>query len=263
MGKTVQLSKLQKFHVQIVNRKQLVGAPYNPRQIDENARKKLRANIKKVGLIQPLIWNKRSGHIVAGHQRLAIMDGLERRDDYNLEVAVVDFDEKTEKEQVVFLNNEMAMGSFDLPKLESVLKEIDFEAAGFDKLDLEVMLPGWAKPQSPEARQQMSDVENVVADIEQARRDDAQAGDEVEGTENLEEIRRKKAQVRDEGNDRNPENTDVEFFVVLVFPNRTASDEFLDMIHVDRSEKYINGEMIANLIAKKEEEEAVHEGTKD
>jgi len=227
MEKT-KVSQIQKFRIEVINRKELKNCPYNPRQIDDNARKKLRKNLKKVGLLQPLIWNRITGHIVAGHQRLAIIDALEKNEDYNLQVAVVELDTRTEKEQLIFLNNELTQGSFDLPKLESILKEIDFEAAGFDKLDLQVMLPSWAKEETPAAKKQAEEVDALVEDLE-----------------NLEVIKKKKKAEREEKNEENPENVDVEFFVVLVFKNRESSEKFLDSIHVDRNEKYISGEMIA------------------
>ena len=47
--------------------KDLVGADYNPRQIDEESLKTLRASIKTLGIVKPIIV---SGNlIVAGHQR--------------------------------------------------------------------------------------------------------------------------------------------------------------------------------------------------
>lgn len=256
MAKTP-VSLHQKFQMASISRKQLVGAPYNPRQIDENAKKKLRNNIRRVGLIQPIIWNKRTGHIVSGHQRIAILDSLERNDTYYLDVAVVDLDEQTEKEQVVFLNNELAMGSFDLPKLDTLLHEINFENCGFDHLDLQVMLPSFEVPATPEQAEQDQDIENLQRGVTEMRanREVEEAQDEVDekanyNPEELERLRAKKQAERDKANAAHPENTDVEFFIVLVFPNRRASEEFLDMIHVDRGEKYLSGEMIAGLVKK-------------
>jgi Zn ribbon nucleic-acid-binding protein len=231
--RTMQLSKVQRFQIEVINRRELIDCPYNPRQIDDRSKKKLRANLKKVGLLQPVIWNRRTKHIVSGHQRLSLIDSIERRNDYNLQVSVVDLDEKTEKEQVVFLNNELAMGSYDLPKLENLLGDVSFEACGFDKLDLEVLLPGWAKEPSDAAREQLEEVEQLAGDLD-----------------DLDEIREKKAKVRDQGNQRTPENTDIEFFVVLVFRNRDDSDTFLDSLKIDRNEKYIAGELVANAIKK-------------
>jgi len=119
--------------------------------IDEGAKKKLRGNLKKVGLLQPIIVNKRSMNIVAGHQRIDQLDSLERGKDYQLDVAFIDVDEKTEKEQNVFLNNELAAGTFDLEKLDKLLRlpDISFENAGFEKFELETILPTMEPPMPP------------------------------------------------------------------------------------------------------------------
>lgn len=128
----------EKFAMEEVHRAALKSAPYNPRQLSEKAREHLKRNIKQVGLIQPVIWNKRTGNIVGGHQRLAILDAIEGTGDYRLTVAVVDLDEKTEKEQNVFLNNTNAMGDWDLPKLQELFQKdgIDALLSGFDMAEV-------------------------------------------------------------------------------------------------------------------------------
>ena len=121
----------------MVHRSQLKNAVYNPRHLTAKARDRLKANISKVGLLQGPIWNKRSGNIVGGHQRVAIMDALEGTPDYSLNVDVVDLDEKTEKEQNVFLNNPETQGEYDLDKLESLFGDgISWENAGFSGTEI-------------------------------------------------------------------------------------------------------------------------------
>jgi hypothetical protein len=122
----------------------LLNAPWNPRTIDVSAAKKLRDNLQRVGLVAPLTWNKRTGHIVGGHQRIGLIDGLEGTPDYYLDVAVVDLDEKTEKAQAVLLNNTSAMGSWDFEMLGDLLKEgigsgLSAEDFGFDPADIQVL----------------------------------------------------------------------------------------------------------------------------
>src|SRR4051812_18566168 len=91
------LSKYQRFTTERVHRRDLKNAPYNPRKIDEHARKKLKAIVKRDGLIQTLTWNKRTGNLVGGHQRISLIDELEGTDDYFLDVAAIDVDLKKEK----------------------------------------------------------------------------------------------------------------------------------------------------------------------
>jgi hypothetical protein len=138
------LSKFQRFEIVTVNRKQLKNAPYNPRIIDEGAMKRLKAGIKKHGLRQPAVWNSRTGNIVSGHQRISILDELERREDYDLQVAVIDVDEAEEKALNVQMNNPSMMGEWDLEKLAALNIEsgVSFEDMGFSKLDVDFLFDG-------------------------------------------------------------------------------------------------------------------------
>jgi hypothetical protein len=85
-----ELHPSQKFVSARIHRKQIKNAPYNPRQIDDHARKKLKENIKKKGLLDALVWNKRTGNLVSGHQRISILDDIAGTDKYLLDVSVVD-----------------------------------------------------------------------------------------------------------------------------------------------------------------------------
>jgi hypothetical protein len=133
------LSKYQKFTAQEIHRREIKNAPYNPRQISPKGRAKLKKNIKQRGLLETLVWNKMTGNLVSGHQRLAILDELERTDDYSLTVAVVELDEKQEMEQNVFFNSTTVQGFFDFDKLNLMLDEIDPFDAGFDEADLHII----------------------------------------------------------------------------------------------------------------------------
>jgi hypothetical protein len=80
-----------------MNRSQLKAAPYNPRILSEAAKRKLRTGLKKHGLVAPLTFNKRTGNMVGGHQRLDQLDALAGTANYELDVAVIDVDEVREK----------------------------------------------------------------------------------------------------------------------------------------------------------------------
>lgn len=123
-----------KYEQQVVHRRELKSAPYNPRYIKDVNRDKLRKNLKERGLLNAPVWNRRTGNLVSGHQRLKILDGLMRTDDYLVPVDVVDLTDKEEREQNVFFNNRDAQGRFDDKLLEELVRSPDFdsELAGFD-----------------------------------------------------------------------------------------------------------------------------------
>lgn len=134
---------LEKYKIERIHRSEVKGAPYNPRTITDDARRKLKENLERVGLLSPIVWNRRSGFVVSGHQRLGAMDALMGTDDYHLTVAAVDLDEKTEKEQNIFFNNPDAMGDWDFDKLGEMFKEgLDVAATGFDLGDVKDLFGG-------------------------------------------------------------------------------------------------------------------------
>ena len=130
------VSKYQAFTTETVHRSVLKGAPYNPRYLPAKAKAKLRETLGNVGLVQPIVWNKRTGYIVGGHQRISQIDALEGHANYSLTVAVVDVDETREKELNILLNNQDVAGEWDLEKLKSILdSEIELINTGFDNAE--------------------------------------------------------------------------------------------------------------------------------
>lgn len=147
------LSKHQRFEVGRVWRHDLVPHPKNPRVIEPKAQKRLKAKLREVGLLDTIVWNRRTGFVLSGHQRLAVLDRLERYDaatranDYELDVASVDLAEADELSMLAFFNNPAAQGVFDLDALAEFNLElgVSFESMGFDALDVDLMFDGDAR----------------------------------------------------------------------------------------------------------------------
>ena len=125
-----QLAKSQAFVVERMNRAMLKAAPYNPRQIGETEKKRLRDGIARNGMVGTVTWNKRTGNVVGGHQRLTAMDSLEGTANYLIDVAVIDVDESREKELNVLLNNQQAQGAWNYDMLGEILRDSSIELAG-------------------------------------------------------------------------------------------------------------------------------------
>lgn len=108
----------------------ITPAGYNPRKDlkpGDPEYDKLEKVIGEFDLIEPLIWNKRTGNLVGGHQRLKI---LRARGDKEVEVSVVDLD--PEKEKVLNLALNKTGGDWDYPLLKDLLQEIDTGAFDMD-----------------------------------------------------------------------------------------------------------------------------------
>jgi len=134
-------TKYQKFNVIRIHRSQIGLANYNPRKLSEESKAKLKKNIKTRGLQETLVWNENTGNLVSGHQRIGILDELNKGQDYYLDVAKVFLSDKEEKEQNVFFNNVFAMGDWDLPLLSNLIEDssLNFSEMGFSQDDLNVL----------------------------------------------------------------------------------------------------------------------------
>src|SRR5688572_24431768 len=83
---------------------QLKPAAYNPRvalKPGDGTYEKLNRSLDEFGLVEPLVWNKRTGNLVGGHQRLRVLlhQGVSEVD-----VSVVDLTPEREKALNVALN---------------------------------------------------------------------------------------------------------------------------------------------------------------
>lgn len=137
-GKSLQELGLETFELVEIHRSEVHGAPYNPRVLNDAERRKLKAGLARHGLVAPITWNRRTGVLVGGHQRLSQLDALAGTQDYRLRVAAIDVDEGREKELNLLLNNPNAQGDWDLEQLEALLRDesLDLEGAGFDTADV-------------------------------------------------------------------------------------------------------------------------------
>lgn len=87
----------------------LLPADWNPREITEESLSGLETCILRYGLVQPIVWNERSGRVVGGHQRLKV---LKKNGAKNVKVVVVSLSEDEEKALGVSLNNEKLQGNW-------------------------------------------------------------------------------------------------------------------------------------------------------
>src|SRR5437870_7347283 len=103
---------------------QLVPAPYNPRKAlkpGSPAYRKLKASLVEFGLVEPLVWNELTGHVVGGHARLRILRELGVTE---VPVSVVRLSDAREKALNMVLNNQEAQGRYDPAKLAGLLAEL-------------------------------------------------------------------------------------------------------------------------------------------
>jgi hypothetical protein len=242
------LSKYQSFEVQRISRSELQNAPYNPRVISPYNRAQLKAKLEEVGLVETLVWNKQTGNLVGGHQRLSILDELEGSNEYELDVAVVNLSPKKEKELVVFLNNQNTQGIWDETLFGELLKDPDIEVAGmgFTPVDLELefpdlaaagIIPGLHPAEQDGEEGETGESRGIVASQEAA----------VEGpVTDIDAIKemRKKAK---EAAFADPTN-DVDYYLVVVFNTRADKNQFLRVNAMPQDAQHITADELATLL---------------
>lgn len=225
-------NELEAFTIETINRKDFHGADYNPRKITEPAKKKLRKFLKERGSWCPLILNKRTMTLVSGHQRLSIMDSLLGRDDYNLTMSVVDVDEKTEAAGNVFMNNQSAMGEWDvfaLQDIKGIFPEIDFEAdMGFDESDINILFGKLEEEETLAENKAEADefTPDTFRDIKKKTRQKAKTETENGDSFNLAES---------------------DYVIQIVFPNNHEKHEFMRKIRKSENETYLKSTILLDI----------------
>lgn len=118
----------------------LIPADYNPRKDlkpGDAEYEKLKRSIKEFGYVEPIIWNKTTGNVVGGHQRLKVLlaDGVKE-----IDCVVVEFDSEKEKALNIALNK--VSGEWDRDKLTALISDLqaeDFDVTitGFDLAEID------------------------------------------------------------------------------------------------------------------------------
>lgn len=129
---------LDKYPLEYIPRSQIKEHPGNPRDMSVSNRRRLKASLTKNGLMDVLTWNKRTGHLLSGHQRLKALDAT-ADGEFDVPVKVVDFDEGQEAAALIAMNNEQAQGDWNFEQLTELIKQIkpdEVDATGFDAASL-------------------------------------------------------------------------------------------------------------------------------
>ena len=237
--KAKEITKYQNQQSIKISRSQINFAPYNPRKISEKALSALKKNIKTVGLLGGLVWNKKTGNLVSGHQRINALDQIHKynpdtkENDYIVIVEVVDMELSKEKEQNIFMNSTTVQGEFDNEKLALILPDIDYKAAGLDYYDISLI-------------QTESPTFDLVAPNDMIKEDMEKMDKPYE--ERKEAIKEAKKAHKEAAE----ENWEGEPYFSVAFDNYENKVEFCMMFGIDPEMKFIKGEVLFENILNKE-----------
>ena len=122
------------------NTADLLPADYNPRKAlkpGDLEYEKLKRSIEQFGYVEPVIWNKTTGRVVGGHQRLKVLMDMGYTE---VDCVVVELTEEKEKALNVALNK--ISGEWDKEKLALLITDlqgVDFDVSltGFDPAEID------------------------------------------------------------------------------------------------------------------------------
>ena len=237
----MELSKYIKSESVELNRSAIHFADYNPRKLSEESRKTLKRGIKKFGLVGGIVVNKRTGlTVVSGHQRLSVMDELQKypENDYRLRVDVIDVDGKQEKELNILLNNPNAQGSWDYDALARLVPDIDYKDAGLTDADLNMIGCDFLL-QTEEENSLAGALEEMMQPVTE-QKEAEKAARQLERAEKVAHMKDVKQQVKEQAQET---AANMDAYLMLSFDTWEAKAAFCERFGYDPNMKFIKGEV--------------------
>ena len=115
---------------------------FNEKNVKRHGDKEIKLQVKNIrqnGYLGGIVWCSVSGRLVDGHRRVCALDIINKYDtetkenDYKVKVEKVEFDEKTERQQMAY----MALGNSkaDYNLVANIIDEIDYSEVGISDED--------------------------------------------------------------------------------------------------------------------------------
>lgn len=130
-------TKIKESTTKTIKRSQIHLNPFNPKNHTDEEIKAQKADIRRVGYLGGVVWNEATGNLVDGHRRVLSLDEIHHYDgnnDYEIKVEAVDFDDKTEKEQMTFMAIKNSKADYNL--IAKYLNDIDPAVVGISDEDV-------------------------------------------------------------------------------------------------------------------------------
>lgn len=243
---------LDKYPVEYIPRSQIKEHPLNPREITPANKKRLKSSLTKNGLLDVLTWNKRTGLLLSGHQRLSGLDAT-ATGEYDVPVMVVDFDESQEKAALIAMNNEQAQGDWDFGQLAELVKGLSsehLEATAFDPATLHAVFGAEVTGVFPEVVQKLEESKAKLNAVRDKNKDNTiAAGEELRVSG---EARLNGEQVELSDRAKELQSQDRSFMIGMVFIDRGERDAALKLLGVidpGPELQFVDGRMVMELVS--------------
>lgn len=214
----------------LIHRSEIKFAPYNPKNHSSAAVDIQRRNFKDKGFLGGIVWNKTSGNLISGHRRIMAFDVIYAYDgtletDYEVKVEMVEFTDKQEKEQNIFMDARSANTPQDLKMIGDFISEIDYKSAGLSDMDMNAIAA--ISPIFDTAQP----VEEIVADYSLNDKSKEQRKAEIK-------------QLKKDISDKVDKGYDESLFLVFTFKTFENKAYLCELLKLDQYQKYGNGELL-------------------
>ena len=218
------MSKTESYEMRVVKRSEINLADYNPRQIDKETRNRLKKGLKKFGLVSPLLVNGANMTLISGHQRISVMDELEKYpdNDYELNVSVVFLSKEDEMALNVQMNNTSMMGEFDVAGLTNMIDlGANVSDFGFSESDIDIMFGD-----NPDIVDFLSDSEEVE-----------------KSKEEIQKVREHRQEMTKEQKEQNSAS----YYFIVVCASSGEKKELMNKMGVPEYEEFVDSKYLERL----------------
>lgn len=239
----------------IIKRSQIHLNPCNPKRHTDKQIAKQKANIKKVGFLGGIVWNKRTGNLIDGHRRVMALDIINKYDgtnnDYDIKVEACDLSDKEEKSQLTY----MALGNTkaDYALVANYISDVDYNIAGLDDYDI-AQIQAYLPSASDAPVESFDDLISTPEPTTPAEEKASTEADDVKDVDNTPEQtpEEKKAAVKEAkeaAKEKAVENfRDLTAYVTISFANAEQKRMFCDLAEIGEDDKFISGEKVLEMI---------------
>lgn len=239
-----------------IKRSQIRLNPCNPKRHTDKQIAKQKANIKKVGFLGGIVWNKRTGNLIDGHRRVMALDIINHYDgsnDYDIKVEACDLSEKEEKSQLTY----MALGNTkaDYGLVAQYISDVDYDIAGLDEYDIQQIqayIPSAADAPAVESYDDLiSQPEQPQASTEGVASNDTPSNTPTDTKPEATPEEKKAAvkEAKEAAREKAVENfKDLTAYITISFADAEQKRIFCDLAGIGEDEKFITGEAVLEMV---------------
>lgn len=240
---------MKQSETKIINRSQINLNPYNPKRHTDEQVKLQRKNLKKVGFLGGIVWNEASGNLIDGHRRIKALDIINKYDgtpatDYEVKVEAVKMDDKTEKEQMLY----MAVGNSkaDYNLIAPIVDEIDYSNVGLSEAEYNEILK-LRQTESVEAIPSW-DADFGITELEVQEKSNEEVQQEIQDKPKMtkEQVKAEKQKCDDVAAKHHEEK---DLYIILNFDNEEMKQAFCELLGIsDGPFLNLRGEPVRRLL---------------